>query len=523
MLDMRLEVLWLFPVLTMVAGLVVGFLACAAFRRAQRGGAGREAERIVGEARAEAEALRRDAELDARALQLRVREAFEAETAARRAEQVERDALLSKRESALDRRLAVLDRKETAAEARQAALDAAAAEVQQGRGELDAARAEVRDRLARVAGLTVDAARGELLAALEQELRGEAADLVRRCQDEALATAADRAREVLVTAIERFAAPQVAETAAATVRLPSDGMKGRIIGREGRNIRALEAETGCTIVIDDTPGVALVSGFDPIRREIARRALERLVADGRIHPPRIEEAVAEVRAGVEQMVREAGAEAVRTLDLEGVAPEVEAAVGQLRFRHSFGQNVLQHAIEAARLMGAMASEIGLDPALARRVGLFHDLGKAMDHESEGSHAAIGADFLRRHGESAEVVDAVAAHHREASSGSAYAALAAAADAVTAARPGARSENAALYVERLARIEAVAAACPGVRSCYAVQAGRELRVLAAPEKVDDAGLVLLAREIGRRLSEEVRFSGQIRVTVIRETRCVEYAR
>jgi ribonuclease Y len=308
-----------------------------------------------------------------------------------------------------------------------------------------------------------------------------------------------------------------------TVALPSDDVKGRIIGREGRNIRALEAATGVNVLIDDTPEAVVISGFDPIRREVAKRALESLIADGRIHPARIEEVVAKVRDGMDEAIREAGEEAVYSLGVREVEPELIRILGRLKYRTSYSQNMMQHSMEVASLLGLMAGELGLDVSLARRIGLFHDIGKALDHEVEGGHAIIGADLLKRHNEDPIVINAVAAHHEEVPAETAYAVLCSAADAISSSRVGARSETTEIYVKRLEKLEAIANGFEGVKKSYAIQAGREARILVDPEKVDDNGAAILARNISKKVETDLKYPGQIKIIVIRETRCVEYAR
>jgi ribonuclease Y len=307
------------------------------------------------------------------------------------------------------------------------------------------------------------------------------------------------------------------------VALPNDDMKGRVIGREGRNIRALEAATGVNVLIDDTPEAVVISGFDPVRREIARMAMEQLISDGRIHPARIEEVVAKARENMGEMIRQAGEEALYAAGIREVDPELMRMIGRLKYRSSYSQNVLQHSLEVAHLMGSMAGELGLDPVLAKRIGLFHDIGKALDHEVEGGHAVIGADLLKRMGETQVVVNAVAAHHEEVPAESLYAILAAAGDAISSSRPGARSETTAIYVKRLEKLEEIANSFEGVAKSYAIQAGREVRVVVEPEKIDDSAAMILARNVSKKIESDLQYPGQIKVIVIRETRCVEYAR
>ena len=351
----------------------------------------------------------------------------------------------------------------------------------------------------------------------------ETAALVRKAQEDAKATAEAQAREIITTAIQRVAADQVSDVTTVPVHLPDEAMKGRIIGREGRNIRAIEMATGVTVIIDDSPEVVVLSSFDPIRREIAKVTLERLMVDGRINPALIEETADRVTAELDGLILKAGEEAVDALRLARVPLELLRLLGRLKFRTSYSQNVLKHSVEAARLAGLMAPEVGLDPEIAKRAGLFHDIGKAVDHEVEGRHAEIGADLLRKAGESDVVVNAVLAHHGEGPATSAYAALISAADAITAARPGARAETTDLFLRRMENLEGIAKAEPGVIRSLAMQAGRELRIFVEPTAIDDSAAIQLARRLSQRIEQTLDYPGQIKVTVIRETRCVEYAR
>jgi ribonuclease Y len=362
-----------------------------------------------------------------------------------------------------------------------------------------------------------------LLREVESEASREAADLSRRILERSRNEAEEQARRVLATAVQRYAGKYTFETSTATVALPGDDMKGRIIGRDGRNIRAFEAAAGVTVLVDDTPNAVVLSGFDPVRREAARIAMERLVMDGRIHPARIEEVLAGVNQEMDAFILKTGEEAVYRAALAPMHPEVVRLLGKLHFRHSFSQNVLQHSVEVAHLCGLMASEMGEDPAVARRAGLLHDIGKAMTHEVEGPHALVGADFIKRHGEGPVIINAVASHHEEVPHENIFGILVAAADAISASRPGSRSENMTTYLQRLQNLEQIAMDHPGVEKAFAVQAGRELRVVVRPEQVDDQTSLKLARDIARRVEDELLYPGQIRVTVIRETRCVEFAK
>jgi ribonuclease Y len=371
--------------------------------------------------------------------------------------------------------------------------------------------------------MTHEEARREVYHKAEQDVRSEAGSLIRRIQEEAKETGDREAARIVTMAVQRFAITHASEMMTSTVPLPSDDIKGRIIGREGRNIRTLEAVTGVNMLIDDTPEAVVISGFDPVRREIARQALEQLVADGRIHPARIEEVVKSVTENMEKAIYEAGEAAAYEAQVQGVQADVLRVIGRLKFRTSFTQNVLRHSVEVAHLMGMMASELGLDPAVARRIGFFHDVGKALDHDAEGSHALIGGEFLKQHGESALVVNGVASHHEDVASEGLYGVLCSAADAISSSRPGARNETMGVYVQRLEKLEAIANSFPGVKKTFAVQAGREVRVIVEPTQVNDNDAMVMARDISQQIATNMQFPGQIKVVVVREMRCVEYAK
>src|SRR5262249_22123935 len=386
--------------------------------------------------------------------------------------------------------------------------------------ELAAARQQELQRLGR---LSESEAKALLLKEVEQQALRDATDLSRHIIDNAKQRAEDEARRIISLAIQRYAGEHTFETTTATVALEGDEIKGRIIGREGRNIRAFEAATGVTVLIDDTPNAVVLSGFDPVRREIAREAMQRLILDGRIHPTRIEEVVAKVSEEMDESILRAGEEAVMKVGLPSLHVEIIKLLGRLRFRYSFSQNILDHSIEVAHLMGLMAAELGLDPALAKRAGLLHDIGKAINHEVEGGHAIIGADFIKRHGECDDVVNGVASHHDEVAHTNVLGILVSAADAISASRPGARSETLTTYIKRLENLEKLGRSFPGVDRCFAVQAGRELRVMVQPDQINDEDADMVARNIARKNEEELHYPGQIRVTVIRETRCVDFAK
>ena len=482
-----------------------------------------EAEHLLKDARREADALLREAELKGKADVLKSREDFESSTKSRREELAILDNRIAQREGNLDRKIALVEKKERQVEQRATEVEQIGEANNQQREELERLIAQERGTLQRTAGMTEAEARQTLLSRVEADVHGEVGGLIRRLQEEARSTAEREARKIVSVAIERYAAGHASEHLTSTVALPNDEMKGRIIGREGRNIRAIEAATGISVLIDDTPEAVVISGFDPVRREVAKIALERLIQDGRIHPARIEEIVAKTREELDERIRLAGEEAVFSVGIRDVDPELQQTLGRLKFRSSYSQNVLVHSIEVAQLMGVMAGELGLDVTLAKRIGLLHDIGKALDHAIEGSHAVIGADFLRRLGEAAVVINAVGAHHEDMPRESLYAILTSAADAISASRPGARAETTEIYIKRLEKLEAIANGFHGVEKSFAIQAGREVRVVVQPDKVNDHDAMSLARSICKKIETELQYPGQIKVMVVRETRIVEYAR
>jgi ribonucrease Y len=520
---MQWEWEWLLPTFFAAVAIGFGYYAHKILSRLQATSAARLAETIMHEAKRDAEVILKESKIQARDEVLRARDAFEEEIKTRRQELGAVEERAAQREQNLERKVAMLDKKETSLDAKMEDLERQRDELRAKEQEVVALQGQQREAIQRVAAMSQEEARKVLMHQLEEELRFESGALIRRIQEETRQTAEKEAREIIATAIERYAADQVNEVTTSTVTLPSDEMKGRIIGREGRNIRALEAATGVNILIDDTPEVVVVSSFDPLRREIARLSLARLMSDGRIHPARIEEVVTKVKEEIDDAIREAGEAAIYDVGLQGVAPELVRTLGRLKYRHSFAQNVLTHSIEMAHLMGMMAGELGLDPVVAKRVGLFHDIGKALDHQVEGGHAIIGADLLKKYGEPPVVFNSVASHHGEVAGESLYAVLATAADAITASRPGARSENTEIYLKRLEKLEAIANSFRGVEKSFAIQAGREVRVIVEPGKIDDNEAMQLARNISKQVEQELEYPGQIKVTVVRETRCVEYAR
>ncbi len=476
----------------------------------------REVERTLAEALRQKEAMKKEALVEAREEIQRLRAESEGELKERRAELSRQERRLAQREESLERRQSAVERRERQVPQREQ-------EVARLKEQADALVQQQQAELHRVADLSMDEGRQIVLRRVEEECRLDAARLVKHIEAEAVADADRRAREIVTSAIQRCAVDQTTETTVSVVALPTDELKGRIIGREGRNIRAFETATGVDLIVDDTPEAVVISGFDVVRREIARLALESLISEGRIHPARIEEVVAKARTQVDQEIRAAGERAVLDVGLSGVHPEMIRILGRLRYRTSYGQNVLKHSIEVCHLAGTVAAELGLDPVIARRAGLFHDLGKAVDFEVEGPHATIGADLARRYGESAEVIHAIAAHHADLEQHSLEAVLVQAADAISASRPGARRESLENYIKRLETLERVGDSFDGVEKTYAIQAGREIRVMVKPEKVSDDGSAKLARDIAKRIESELEYPGQIRVTVIRETRTVDYAK
>lgn len=512
---------WIIGLMT-AFGMGVGFLLRAVIGHYKTETMERQARLELEEARREAKSFRKESALQAKTEVLKAREEFERSTKIRRNELIELENRITQRETNLDRKVAMIEKKEQALDQKVAEVERQTAELKEARSEVERLTLEEREKLQRVAQMTQEEAKKTLLSRTEQEVRGEVGGLIRRLQEEAKETAECEARKIVATAIQRYASSHTGEMMTSTVALPSDDMKGRIIGRDGRNIRALEAATGVNILIDDTPEAVVISGFDPIRREIAKQSLEHLITDGRIHPARIEEVVAEVQKNMDEIVRLAGEEAVHIAGVQGVDPELLRMLGRLKFRTSYTQNVLQHSMEVSHLMGIMASELGLDATLAKRIGLFHDLGKALDREVEGGHAVIGADLLKRQGEAQVVVNAVAAHHEEVKAESLYAILASAADTISSSRLGARSETTEIYVRRLEKLESVANSFDGVEKSYAIQAGREVRVIVQPDKVNDNDAMVLARSISKKIESELQYPGKIKVMVIRETRCVEYA-
>jgi len=466
--------------------------------------------------KAAAEAHARQIEVQAKDAALKVRDGAEEENRRRRTDLANEEERLNRRRTEVDRRMERQEQREQMLNKRQSALDRRTTE-------LEKVHAERLAELQKVAGMTVEEARGVLLADVEKESRADMARTIRQIEDEARQEGERRARELVADAIQRVASDHVSEVAVSVVPLPSEEMKGRIIGRNGRNIRAFEQAAGVDVIVDDTPEAVTISSFDPIRREVARRSLAKLILDGRIHPAHIEKVLEDSRKEVDKVVMEEGERATFETGVPGLHPEILRKLGTLKFRTSYGQEQLSHAIETSLLAGVIAAELGADVAAAKAGGLLHDLGKAMDHEVEGTHAAIGADFVKRYGVPEKIVNIIAAHHHESEQESVEAVIVEAADAISGARPGARRENLEQYVKRIRTLEEIALSFEGVEEAYALQAGREVRIIVRPENLDDLASVRLARDVARKVEEGLQYPGQIKVTVIRETRAVDYAK
>jgi ribonuclease Y len=506
----------LFIVVALAAGVAAGYLVRRYLVDTRLAGAQGEAQRVLRDAQREAETTIKEARLEAKEELHKIRSEVDADLRERRLELKTSEERVAQREEQLERRAAELERRDQQVFEREGQTAALAEQ-------LKAAHAEQTAVLEHISGLTGAQAKEMLLREIEDDARHDMAKLVRSVEEEAKHEADRRARNILSLSIQRTAANHVAETTVSVVPLPSDDMKGRIIGREGRNIRALENLTGIDFIIDDTPEAVVLSGFDGVRREIARLTITKLLADGRIHPARIEEMYNQARAEIDATIEEAGEQACFDANVHGVAPELVKVLGRLKFRTSYGQNVLNHSIEVAHLAGIMANELGANPKIARRAGLLHDVGKAIDHEVDGSHGQISAQLARKYRETQSVVHAIEAHHQDVEPQTVEAVLVQAADAISAARPGARRETLEGYVKRLESLEKIAEAKKGVEKCYAMQAGREVRVMVKPAEVSDDAAVLLAREIAKEIEETLDYPGQIRVTVIRESRATELAK
>jgi len=514
-------------IITVVALLVVCVItAVISFRfgishrkrvaEAEIGSAEEEAKRIIEEAKKQAENKKRETLVEAKEEILKRKNDMEHELRERRNELNRHERRLLQKEEALDRKTENIEAKEEL-------LNKKLKEVEQIKEETEELKRKEIEVLERISGLTAEEAKEYLLKNIESEVRHEAAMMINEIETQAREEAEKRAKEIIALSIQKCAADHVAETTVSVVPLPNDEMKGRIIGREGRNIRTIETLTGVDLIIDDTPEAVILSGFDPIRREIARVALEKLIADGRIHPARIEEMVERAKKEVENTIKQEGEQATFETGVHGLHPEMIRLLGKLKFRTSYGQNVLKHSIEVAHLCGLIAGELGADIVLAKRAGLLHDIGKAVDHEMEGSHVSIGVDLAKKYHESKEVLHAIEAHHGDVEPKTLIACIVQAADAISAARPGARRENLETYIKRLEKLEEIANNFEGVEKSYAIQAGREIRIIVKPEDVKDQDIPLVAREIVKRIENELEYPGQIKVNVIRETRAIDYAK
>ena len=522
---------WIVALVGLAAGVLVGWaVATLLVRRFELGrvkqlreDARQEAARILENAGSDADALKRSAELEAKEETLRAKDEWEKELSKRRSEIERTERRLDDRESLLDRKYSMLDEKQEQLEKRAQEIEERERAAEEMRERHEQLIAEEQRKLERVAGMSAEKAKRELMRRLEGDAHAEAATRVRLIKEEATRSAEREARNIVAMAIEKIAADHAAEATVSVVPLPNDEMKGRIIGREGRNIRAFENLTGVDVIVDDTPEAVIVSAFDPVRREISRIAMEKLVADGRIHPGRIEEVIEKAKKEVEQSMREAAEEACYELGIHGLHHQIMETLGRMKYRTSYGQNQLQHSKEVARLTGHMAAELGLNAQMAKRMGLLHDIGKGMTHEHEGTHVELGYELCKRCGEPDQVLNAIRAHHGEEAARYPETFLLTAADAVSGARPGARRESFEAYVKRLEKLEEIATSFEGVAKCFAIQAGRELRVMVTPEAVSDEDMAVLSENTARRIEQELQYPGQIKVVVVRETRAVDFAR
>lgn len=502
--------------MALLLGALIGFSYRKHIAESKIGVAETRADKIVEDAKKEAEARKKEILLEAKEESIKTKNDLEREVRERRNELQRNERRLIQKEEALDRKADSYEKKEEI-------LNKKIEELDKQKEETDALLSKQVEELERISGFTSEQAKDHLLAIIENDVKHEAAIMIKRVESQAKLDADKKAREIVANAIQKCAVDHVAESTVSVVQLPNDEMKGRIIGREGRNIRALETLTGIDLIIDDTPEAVILSGFDPIRREIARLALEKLIVDGRVHPSRIEEMVEKARKEVEVIIRDEGEAATFETGVNGLHPEIIRLLGKLKYRTSYGQNVLKHSIEVSHLTGLMAAELGIDVNIAKRAGLLHDIGKSVDHEMEGSHVSIGVALLKKYKESPIVINAVEAHHGDVDPQSIIAVLVQAADAISAARPGARRETLETYIKRLQKLEEIADNFKGVEKSFAIQAGRELRIVVIPEEVGDDGLTMLAHDIAKKIENELEYPGQIKVNLVRETRAVEYAK
>ena len=509
-------------VFAILAGVAIGYAIKRKMDEANQEAGRRTADSIVSESKKEAENIRKAAELEAKDIVFKGKTEYGQETRARRKELQALEKRVQQKEENLDRKFEAIDRKEVEFQKREKGVTLQEKKLQDMEGELNGTIAQQKAKLENLAGISGEEAKRMLLENMENEAKLEAGKLLKRIEEETKADADKKAKEIRALAIQRYSGEYVAERTVSVVNLPNDEMKGRIIGREGRNIRAIEAATGIDVIIDDTPEAVILSGHNPVRREIAKQSLERLITDGRIHPSRIEEIVQKVEAEVNQAIMEAGERAIFDTGLHGIHKEIQKLIGRLKFRTSYAQNVYSHSMEVAFICGVMASELGIPAKTARRAGLLHDIGKAVDHEIEGPHAAIGAELAKKYGEAPKIVSAIGQHHDDTPD-SILGILVQAADTLSAARPGARKEMLENYIKRLEDLEKIAKNFGGVEKAYALQAGREVRVIVETQAVNDEGAVVLSKDIARQIEKELTYPGQIKVTVIRESRAIDYAK
>jgi ribonuclease Y len=506
-----------------IVGLCLGYILAKFVQRKKIGEYESIGKKILDDAKKEADVLKREASVQAKDTVLQARNELDQEIKARRAEVQNVEKRLSQKESNLDKKADLQEKKEDELSRRERGISSKEGQLDGKIRENDFLIKEQRGKLEKISGLTAEEAKKMLLQTLEDEARYEAVKIAKKIEEEAREKADKKAKEIIALSIQRYAGEYVAEDAVSVVPLPNEEMKGRIIGREGRNIRALEAATGVDIIIDDTPEAVILSCFNPIRREVARIAIERLISDGRIHPARIEEIVGKVAEELDDKIKSAGEQAVFDAGVHNVHPEIVRLLGRLKFRSSYSQNVYQHSLEVAFICGIIAAELKLNIAAARRAGLLHDIGKAVDHEIEGSHSAIGADLAKKHGESEEIVHAILAHHEEVPMASLLDVIVQASDALSGARPGARKEMLQTYIKRLDELERIASSFAGVEKSFAIQAGREIRIVVSSDKITDEGIFVLSKDIAKKVEAELSYPGQIKIVVIRETRAVDYAK
>ncbi|WP_138414709.1 ribonuclease Y [Aquibacillus sediminis] len=520
---MNLVTVIISSLLTLIVGIVVGYLIRKSIAEAKISSAEQLAQQIVEEGHRNADAAKKEALLEAKDENHKLRQQVDEELRERRVEIQKQETRLMQKEENLDRKDETLDKRELMLDKKDSSLTEKQQQIEEMESKVEAMLDEQQAELQRISGYTTDQARQIILERVEKEVSHESAIMIKDAENRAKEEADKKAKNILSLALQRCAADHVAETTVSVVNLPNDEMKGRIIGREGRNIRTLETLTGIDLIIDDTPEAVILSGFDPIRRETARIALEKLVQDGRIHPARIEEMVDKSRREVDEYIREVGEQTTFEVGVHGLHPDLVKILGRLKYRTSYGQNVLKHSMEVAYLSGLLAAELGEDQNLAKRAGLLHDIGKAIDHEVEGSHVEIGKELATKYKENAIVINAIASHHGDEEATSVIAVLVAAADALSAARPGARSETLENYIKRLEKLEEISESYDGVEKSFAIQAGREVRIMVKPDEIDDLSSAKIARDIRKRIEDELDYPGHIKVTVIRETRSVEYAK